>query len=136
MNKISGRITTIEVCGSIALVDVEIGARTYTATVLGDSQAVACWQVGAAVALLFKETEVAIAKNLSGSISLRNRFKGEVTALELGQVLSKVQFNVDGQTISSIITTRSAKQLQLALGDEIEGLVKANEMTVVSDELK
>jgi molybdate transport system regulatory protein len=134
MNKISGTIAALEVCGSIAIVDVLVGARTYTATVLGDSQAVAGWQVGAAVALLFKETEVAIAKNLSGSISLRNRFKGEVTALELGRVLSKVLFKVDGLTIASIITTRSVKQLQLALGDEIEGLVKANEMTVVSDD--
>jgi molybdate transport system regulatory protein len=48
--------------------------------------------------------------------------------------LSKVDFDVDGMSISSIITTRSAKGLLLAIGDEIEGLVKANEMTVVPAE--
>ena len=100
---------------------------------LGDGEAVANWRVGDAVALLFKETEVAIAKNLSGMISLRNRLKGVVTGVERGQVLCKVIFEVDSRSISSIITTRSCKLLQLAVGDEIEGLVKANEMTVVSD---
>ncbi|HXA47406.1 MAG TPA: TOBE domain-containing protein [Burkholderiaceae bacterium] len=134
MNKVSGRIASLEVCGSIALVDVRVGENTYTATVLGEADVVSAWQVGAPVTLLFKETEVAVAKNLSGAISLRNRFKGVVTALEQGQVLSKVIFDVDGLTIASIITTRSAAQLQLALGDEIEGLVKANEMTIVPDE--
>lgn len=133
MNRLPGRIAALDVCGSIALVDVQVGERSYAATVLGDGEAVAGWQVGAAVALLFKETEVALAKNLSGMISLRNRLKGVVTAVEYGQVLSKVIFEVDGRSISSIITTRSCKALQLAVGDEIEGLVKANEMTVVPD---
>jgi molybdate transport system regulatory protein len=135
MNKVSGQISAIEVCGSIALVDVQAGQHTYTATVIGDGETVSNWSVGAPVALLFKETEVALAKNLSGVISLRNRFKGLITALEFGQVLSKVTFDADGLAISSIITTRSARALQLAVGDEIEGLVKANEMTIVRDEM-
>jgi len=133
MNRLPGRIAALDVCGSIALVDVQVGERSYAATVLGDGEAVANWRVGDAVALLFKETEVAIAKNLSGMISLRNRLKGVVTGVERGQVLCKVIFEVDSRSISSIITTRSCKLLQLAVGDEIEGLVKANEMTVVSD---
>ncbi|MDR3480750.1 MAG: TOBE domain-containing protein [Burkholderiaceae bacterium] len=133
MNRLPGRIAAVEVCGSVALVDVQVGLRSYAATVLGDGDAVAGWQVGAKVALLFKETEVALAKNLSGAISLRNRLKGVVTAIEYGQVLSKIVFEVDGRSIASVITTRSCKALQLALGDEIEGLVKANEMTVVAD---
>ncbi|HSY27340.1 MAG TPA: TOBE domain-containing protein [Burkholderiaceae bacterium] len=131
MNRLPGRISALEVCGSIALVDVQVGEAIYTATVVGD--VVASWQVGTPVVLLFKETEVAVAKNLSGTISLRNRFKGVVTALEYGQVLSKVMFEADGHMLASIITTRSSTQLQLATGDEIEGLVKANEITVVLD---
>lgn len=133
MNRLTGRISALQICGSIALVDVQAGERCYTATVLGNGDTVAAWQVGMPVALLFKETEVSVAKNLSGAISLRNRLKGVVTALECGQILSKVLFEVDGQTMAAVITTRSCEQLRLAVGDEIEGLVKANEMTVVPD---
>jgi molybdate transport system regulatory protein len=82
--------------------------------------------------LLFKETEVALAKNLSGMISLRNRFHGIVNAIEAGQVLTKVSFEADGAAITSIITTRSALAMQIAIGDAVEGLVKANEMTLVA----
>lgn len=130
MNRLPGRISGVEVCGSIALVDVMVGERRYTATLLGVSDEATAWEPGTPAVLLFKETEVALAKNLTGLISLRNRMKGVVTALEHGQVLSKVIFNVDGHAISAVITTRSSKLLQLAVGDEIEGLVKANEMNV------
>jgi molybdate transport system regulatory protein len=134
MNRLPGLIAAVEACGSIALVDVMVGERRYTATLLGAEEAPA-WELGVPVALLFKETEVALAKNLSGLISLRNRMKGAVTALERGQILSKVKLDVNGHAISSVITTRSFDMLQLAIGDEIEGLVKANEMTIVPETL-
>lgn len=133
MNRLSGRIAGLEVSGSVSLVDVQVGNHVYTSTILGSVDVLTAWKVGTPVTLLFKETEVALAKNLSGAVSLRNRFKGIVTALENGQVLSKVIFDVDGQAISSIITTRSSTAMHIAIGDEIEGLVKANEMTIVLD---
>jgi molybdate transport system regulatory protein len=83
------------------------------------------------VALLFKETEVALAKNLSGLISLRNRIPAIVRSVERGQVLTKVGLNIDGYPLTSVITTKSSHLLQLAVGDEVEGLVKANEMSIM-----
>jgi molybdate transport system regulatory protein len=85
MNRISGHISAVEVFGSIALVDVQVARCTYTATILGGGDSASNWTMGMAVALLFKETEVAVAKNLSGAISLRNRFKGVITSLEFGK---------------------------------------------------
>jgi molybdate transport system regulatory protein len=83
------------------------------------------------VTLLFKETEVALAKNLSGLISMRNRIPGRVKTIERGQLLTKVTLDADGHTVESIITTRASHALALAIGDAVEGLVKSNEMTVV-----
>jgi molybdate transport system regulatory protein len=133
MNKLPGKIAQVETHGSVALVDVAVGERRFTATLVGASDEVATWPAGMAVMLLFKETEVALAKNLSGLISMRNRLPGAVTAIERGRLLTKVTLDVDGHIIESIVTTRSTHALALGVGDAVEGLVKANEMTVMPE---
>lgn len=134
MNTLSGQIAAIEAHGSVAIVDVAVTHHRFTATLLGSAEHLAEWKIGQAVRLLFKETEVALAKNLSGQISMRNRMPGTVTALEVGQVLTRVVFEMQGVQISSVITSRSARGLQLALGDAVEGLVKSNEMSLLAME--
>lgn len=134
MNTLSGHIAAIEAHGSVAIVDVAVAHHRFTATLLGSAEHLAEWKIGQAVRLLFKETEVALAKNLSGQISMRNRMPGTVTALEVGQVLTRVVFEMQGVQISSVITSRSARGLQLALGDAVEGLVKSNEMSLLAME--
>lgn len=131
MNRLSGHILACEIAGSLALVDVAVGDEHFTAMLLGIDADDGRWQPGTAVMLTFKETEVALAKNLSGAISMRNRLKGVVTRIETGRLLSKVVFDMDGVAISSVITTRSLQALQLGQGDVVEGLVKSNEMSVV-----
>lgn len=130
MNRLPGRISHIETAGSIALVDVMVGERRFTATLIGAGDEVASWPQGMPVTLLFKETEVSLAKNLSGLISMRNRIPAIVAAIEHGRLLTKVTLDTDGHPIESVITTRSAQALGLAVGDAVEGLVKANEMTL------
>jgi molybdate transport system regulatory protein len=133
MNRLPGEIAQVETHGSIALVDVTVGEWRFTATLVGASDEVATWPAGMPVTLLFKETEVALAKNLSGLISMRNRLPATVTAIERGQLLTKVTLAVGGDTVVSIVTTRSSHALALAVGDAVEGLVKANEMTVMPE---
>lgn len=130
MNRLSGQIAALEVEGSIALVDVTVGARRFSATLIGAGDEVAGWHQAMPVTLLFKETEVSLARNLSGLISMRNRLPGRVTAIERGRLLTRVRFEMDGNPVAAVITTRSCDMLALAVGDEVEGLVKANEMSV------
>jgi molybdate transport system regulatory protein len=135
MNRLPGRIFHIEAVGSIALVEAVVGERRFTATLVGAGDEVASWPQGMPVTLLFKETEVSLAKNLSGLISMRNRIPATVTAIEQGRLLTKVTLDADGHRIESVITTRSAQALGLAIGDAVEGLVKANEMTLMPDSM-
>ena len=130
MNKLPGNIIAIEAYGSVAIVDVQVGAHQFTATLLGALDYLETWKTGQVVSLLFKETEVALAKNLSGQISLRNRMASTITAIEYGQLLTRVLINMDGFELSSVITTRSARSLALVVGDQVEGLVKSNEMSL------
>jgi molybdate transport system regulatory protein len=131
MNRLPGHITKLETAGSIALVEVAVGEQRFTATLVGAGEEVASWPAGMPVTLLFKETEVSLAKNLSGLISMRNRIPAKIVAIERGQLLAKVTLDTDGHIIESIITTRSSHALALAVGDTVEGLVKSNEMTLM-----
>lgn len=133
MNRLPATIAAIEVHGSIALVDVAVDGHCFTATLVGTGEEVATWAVGMPVSLLFKETEVSLAKNLSGLLSLRNRIPAAVAAIEHGKLLTKATLAFGAHTIESVITTRSARALSLAVGDRVEGLVKANEMTVMPE---
>ena len=133
MNRLPGTISAVDVHGSIALVETAVGAHRFTATLIGAGDEVATWPPGMPVTLLFKETEVSLAKNLSGLISMRNRMMSTITAIERGKLLTKVTLDFDGHVIDSIITTRSSHALDLAVGDRVEGLVKANEKTLMPE---
>ena len=87
---------------------------------------------GETVTLLFKETEVSIGKGLSGLISLRNRFPAAIKKLEKSDLLSKVFLDYKSKEIVSIITTRSAQKLGLNAGDQVEWLVKTNEVSLLA----
>ena len=130
MNRLRGTITAVESAGHVRLVDVNVNGAAFSAILLEATERL---RPGAAVTLAFKETEVSLAKNLSGLISLRNRLPAQVRAVEKGQVLAKVTLDYQGLDVVSIITTRSAERLDLKAGDAVEALVKANEMTILHD---
>jgi molybdopterin-binding protein len=137
MNRLLGTIAAIESNEHLSLVDVVVGHDTFTAMLMETPQNAPYLKVGNTVAVLFKETEVSLAKNLSGQISLRNRLSGTVRQIRRGDILCEVVLDYQEQTVTSIITTRAVKRLELQEGDEVEALVKANEVSLMEahDEL-
>jgi molybdate transport system regulatory protein len=134
MNKLRGRITRIESNDHVSLVDVDVSGDHFTATLLETPQDASYLNVGNAVDVLFKETEVSLAKGLTGLISLRNRVLTTVKQVRSGVILSEVVLDYRGQTISSIITSGSIKRMDIKAGDEVEAIVKANEVTLLEVE--
>lgn len=134
MNKLRGRISSIQSNDHVSLVDVEVNGDIFTATLLETPDNAPYLQVGNMVEVLFKETEVSLAKGLSGLISLRNRVNTRVSAVRSGVILSEVVLEYGSYTLSSIITTGSIKRLDIKPGDMVEALVKANEVTLVEIE--
>lgn len=130
MNRLTGKITSIEHNDHMSLVDVAVGDDIFSATLLETPQSADYLQAGREVTLMFKETEVSLAKNLSGLISLRNRFTATVLGIEHGTIMSAVKLDYCGMPLTSIVTTRGAVRLNLVVGDVVEGLVKANEMVL------
>jgi len=132
MNTLHGRLQAVQTAGSIALADIDVAGDIMSALLVeGDAQT-SQLQPGAAVLVLFQETEVSLAKNLAGLISLRNRLLARITQIDKSAILTRVVLDFRGQPLVSIITTRSAQRLSLQIGDEVEALIKANEVTVVA----
>lgn len=131
MNRLPGRITAVETAGQVRLVDVDVQGDTFSAILLDTGNDL---RPGVAVILVFKETEVSLAKDLSGVISLRNRLASRVRAIDKGRVLSKITLDYLDREVVSVITTRSVERLDLKVGDAVEALVKANEMAILHEE--
>jgi len=131
MNRLRGRIISIQSNDHVSLVDVDVSGDIFTATLLETPEDASYLRMGNVVDVLFKETEVSLAKGLSGLISLRNRVNTTVKFVRSGIILSEVVLDYRGQAISSIITTGSIRRLDIKPGDEVEALVKANEVILM-----
>ena len=145
MNELPGTLSHLEQENGVLLADVvvavgerngaasEMNRTTHTAhftALLLHVGSTPPWPPGCAVTLAFKETEVALAKQLSGEISLRNRQPATVTGIGYGKLLTAVQLQFGPHPLTAVITSGSARRLQLQVGDAVEWLVKANEMQI------
>lgn len=84
--------------------------------------------------MVFKETELSIAKEFHGKLSIRNRFISKIKSIETGKILSEVKLDYKGNLISSVITTASCESLELDSGIEVIGLLKTNELMLMKYE--
>ena len=64
------------------------------------------------------------------SISARNKLKGKITEILMGDVMAEVTIRVGQNTIDAIITRHSAQELKLKKGDNVIAVVKATEVMV------
>lgn len=131
MNRLNGIIRAIAHNDTLSLVDVEAVGLVFSATLLETPMTAGYLRIGTKVTLLFKETEVSLARDLTGEISIRNRFGVTVTAIEPGAILSAVRLDCAGLALTSVITTRAVQRLNIRAGDRLEALVKANEMALM-----
>jgi molybdate transport system regulatory protein len=133
MNRLPGEVLRFQAAGSLALIEVAVADRRFTASLLTHPDQADKWQAGVRVTLLFKDSEVALAKNLSGLISMRNRIPATITSIERGTLLTRIGLDFAGHALDSVITTGSCEAMALAVGDRVEGLVKSNEMTLIPE---
>jgi len=128
MNRLKGRIIKKELSGGICRVEVKVKEHVFAAILLEDQHFSPHLKEGREVTLLFKETEVCLAKGLSGSISLSNRIASVIEEIIESNILTRVVMNDQGQKTAAVITTASAKRMDLKVGQTVEWLVKANEI--------
>lgn len=65
------------------------------------------------------------------AINVRNQFRGRIQEIIEGPVVSEVDvLTPQGLVVTSVITTRSVKELGLAPGREVVALVKSTEVSI------
>jgi molybdopterin-binding protein len=67
------------------------------------------------------------------AINVRNQFRGKVKQVIEGPVVSEVDVETpSGLIVTSVITTRSVRELDLKPGREVVALVKATEVSLAT----
>jgi molybdopterin-binding protein len=66
-------------------------------------------------------------------ISARNKLRGIIEEIRLGEVMAHVVVRVGDNLIESAITRRSADELQLKAGDKVTAVVKATDVMIQKD---
>jgi molybdopterin-binding protein len=62
------------------------------------------------------------------TLSARNHLAGAIVELEFGGVMAHVVVRVGENLIESVITKRSAEEMQLKVGDAVSAIIKSTEV--------
>ena len=66
-------------------------------------------------------------------ISARNKLRGTIEEIQLGDVMAHIVVRVSDNLIESAITRRSADEMKLKKGDIVVAVVKATEVMIQKD---
>lgn len=133
MNNLQGKIISINQSESLTKIDILCHDTKLVAFAIDFSCNDINKIAGKEVSILFKESEVSIAKNFIGEISLQNRFKCTIKHIQKGKLLAQITLSFFDNTIDSIISSMSANRMKLKIGDEVMALVKSTEITFVDN---
>jgi molybdopterin-binding protein len=64
-------------------------------------------------------------------VSGRNQLVGRIGAVRISGLMAEVEISIGGQQITSIITARSAREMQLKPGQTAAALIKATEVMIL-----
>jgi molybdopterin-binding protein len=64
-------------------------------------------------------------------VSGRNQLVGRIDAVRISGLMAEVEISIGGQRIISIITARSAREMQLKPGQTAAALIKATEVMIL-----
>jgi molybdopterin-binding protein len=64
-------------------------------------------------------------------VSGRNQLVGRIDAVRISGLMAEIEISIGGQQITSIITSRSAREMQLKPGQTAAALIKATEVMIL-----
>jgi molybdopterin-binding protein len=64
-------------------------------------------------------------------VSGRNQLVGRIDAVRISGLMAEIALSIGGQQITSIITARSAREMQLKPGQTAAALIKATEVMIL-----
>jgi molybdopterin-binding protein len=70
-------------------------------------------------------------KQVIRRVSGRNQLVGRIDAVRISGLMAEIEISIGGQQITSIITARSAREMQLKPGQTAAALIKATEVMIL-----
>lgn len=128
MNYIKASISEIRSCENINIVSFKVGAEVLHMMSLELSESL---QVGTEVSIGTKSTNISLAKDFRGDLSVSNQLPCTLVSLEYGELLCRVKLDFLGHEIESIITKESALKMNLQVEDKLIALIKSSELSIV-----
>ena len=64
------------------------------------------------------------------ALNVRNQFQGVIKEILLGEVVSEIDVQTASGIVTSVITTRSVRDLELKVGSEVIAFVKSTEVSI------
>lgn len=64
-------------------------------------------------------------------VSGRNQLIGRIEAVRISGLMAEIEISIGGQRITSIITSRSAREMKLKAGQTAAALIKATEVMIL-----
>ena len=127
MSQIVATVSKIVNQDSLHIVEFESHKQTLCMMSLDLNEAV---KVGVKVKLVVKPTHIVIAKEFSGEISFANRLDASVSSIDAGALLCSVKLNFFDTILESIVTLKSAQEMNLQVGDRVTAFIQASELSI------
>lgn len=129
MNKLEGQITDIKVSGGLSVVTVNLtGGVALRSIIIETPESATYLKNGNPINVIFKETEVILAKGETGHLSLQNRIRGKVHSISNGELLTEVMIECEPGRITAIVSKDAFETMNVKTDDMITALIKQNEV--------
>jgi molybdopterin-binding protein len=130
MNQFSATVTKIEHIENLHIVSFAFGKQSIKMVSLELNHSL---QVDSQVKLGIKSTNIAIAKNLTGRISILNQLNAKVVQVNNGELLSSIGLEIEEVFLESLISLESSLEMELNVEDEVLVLFKGSEISICED---
>ena len=129
-NQLRGKIVSVQEGIVNALVTLDANGVLVSANITKASAQELGLKPGKDAIAVIKSTEVMIGLE-KVRLSVRNQFAGKITSIQLGAVNSIVKVAIEGgNTITSVISIASVKELGLKEGQDVYAVIKATSVMV------
>jgi molybdopterin-binding protein len=129
MNIVNGVITSIDKCDCFNRTVIKVrGEADFVVLTLGLKDA---FRENAKVSLMFKESNVMVAKGRRWLFSVENSFPCSVTKITKGEIFAELELKTSFGVVRALVDAKSYGRLNIVLSDELNLFVKANEISLM-----
>jgi molybdate transport system regulatory protein len=131
-NRYDAIVESVVAGSAMTVVRMRLGTGIdITAAITSDAATDLDLGPGSTVQILIKSTEVSLALDAVGRVSIRNLIPATVRSVDHGTAMTVVKMDLaEGSTLTSAITAESAEDLGLTPGMTVTAMVKSTDVSI------